>query len=151
MLRAIAGVFAHAGKGVQPATVTRARVEISDALASTPDDGVRAAAALALAHVASWLTEDERVQLIEQLGEHDDGVDAETREGRAAALSRLRACRPNSRSPRTRGRRSTASFEPRARTAPPVGAPRRWGWRVSPSRLRCSPGRDVRTSRNSSR
>ena len=87
MLRAIAGVFAHAGKGVQPATVTRARVEISDALASTPDDGVRAAAALALAHVASWLTEDERVQLIEQLGEHDDGVDAETREGRAAALS----------------------------------------------------------------
>ena len=87
MLRAIAGVFAHAGKGVQPATVTRARVEISDALASTPDDGVRAAAALALSHVASWLTEDERVQLIEQLGEHDDGVDAETREGRAAALS----------------------------------------------------------------
>ena len=87
MLRAIAGVFAHAGKGVQPATVTRARVEISDALASTPDDGVRAAAALALAHVAAWLTEDERVQLIDQLGEHDDGADAETREGRAAALS----------------------------------------------------------------
>ena len=116
MLRAIAGVFAHAGKGVQPATVTRARVEISDALASTPDDGVRAAAALALAHVASWLTEDERVQLIEQLGEHDDGVDAETREGRAAALSAFaRVARTRARLARGAGAQRPRSSRARGR------------------------------------
>ena len=96
MLRAIAGVFAHAGKGVQPATVDRAKDEIFVIAGGAADDGTRNAAALALAHVAAWLPDDTRAALIEQLGElsPDAGVDAEEREARSLTLSALARTRP---------------------------------------------------------
>ena len=57
MLRAVSGVFAHAGKGVGLANVARAREEVGALVAAAGDEGTRGAASLALAHIATWLTE----------------------------------------------------------------------------------------------
>ena len=101
MLRAIAGVFAHAGKGVQIPTAERARDEIFAAgTGDAAGDGERDAAALALAQVAAWLPDDTRASLIDRLAHElspDAGpgaLDARGREARAIALAASARTRP---------------------------------------------------------
>ena len=101
MLRAIAGVFAHAGKGVQIPTAERARDEIFAAgTGDAAGDGERDAAALALAHVAAWLPDDTRASLIDRLAHElspdagPGGLDARGREARAIALAASARTRP---------------------------------------------------------
>ena len=92
-LRALAGVFAHAGKNVGAPNVARARTEMGDVMAAAADEGTRRAAALAMAHVAAWLTDDDRAALVDALGT-DDGCDGEEREARAAALGAMARTNP---------------------------------------------------------
>jgi hypothetical protein len=94
MLRALAGVFAHAGKGVGVPNVQRAKLEVVDVVATAADEGTRGAAALALAHIAAWLPEEERGELIEELSADAAGVNGEEREGRAVALSAMARTSP---------------------------------------------------------
>ena len=91
-LRAIAGVFAHAGKNVGAANVATARSAVFESLLCAVDDGSRGAAALALAHAAAWLPDDDRGVLVEELGSGDG--DADEREGRALALSAIARTSP---------------------------------------------------------
>jgi HEAT repeat protein len=91
-LRAIAGVFAHAEKNVGAANVATARSAVFESLLCAVDDGSRGAAALALAHAAAWLPDDDRGVLVEELGSGDG--DADEREGRALALSAIARTSP---------------------------------------------------------
>ena len=95
MLRAIAGVFAHAGKGVQTPTAERARDAIFAIFGLS--DGEMNAAALALAHVAAWLPDDTRASLVDRLAHElspDGDVNDRGREARALALAALPRTRP---------------------------------------------------------
>ena len=105
MLRAIAGVFAHAGKGVQTPTAERARdaiFAVGISAAKVVGDAEMNAAALALAHVAAWLPDDTRASLIDRLGRDElsstDGPggtnDCRGREARASTLAALARTRP---------------------------------------------------------
>ena len=92
-LRAVAGALAHAGANVKPPTVLAARDAALRLGRDAADDATRAAAALALAHAAAWLADDERGLTIETLGDAESG-DADAREHRALSLSALARVRP---------------------------------------------------------
>jgi hypothetical protein len=92
-LRAVAGALAHAGANVKPPTVLAARDAALRLGRDAADDATRAAAALALAHAAAWLANDERGLTIETLGDAESG-DADAREHRALSLSALARVRP---------------------------------------------------------
>jgi hypothetical protein len=92
-LRAVAGAFAHAGSNVKPPTVLATKEACWEISQSSIDQQIRAAAALALAHCAAYLEEDERVSLIENLGDVESGDD-DSREHRALSLSTLARTHP---------------------------------------------------------
>ena len=105
MLRAIAGVFAHAGKGVQTPTAERARdaiFAVGISAAKVVGDAEMNAAALALAHVAAWLPDDTRASLIDRLGRDELSLLTDPAgqtiaaggEARASTLAALARTRP---------------------------------------------------------
>ena len=94
-LRAVAGALAHAGANVKPPTVLAARDAALRLGRDAADDATRAAAALALAHAAAWLADDELRATIETLGDAESvSGDADAREHHALSLSALARVRP---------------------------------------------------------
>jgi len=93
-LRAVAGAFAHAGANVKPLTVLAAKNVCWEIGQESDDEQTRAAAALALAHVSAFLAENDRVSLIETLGELDASLSDDAREHRALSLGALARTHP---------------------------------------------------------